>query len=86
MATYATREYDVLNLVIANKDEMEVAEIILMEYASATLGSIKIKNMLAIVRYLNLDIVFKADVFLIQTKRKLGQKGNERLTVKSLTY
>lgn len=35
---------------------MEVAEIILMEYASAILGSIKIKSMLAIVRYLNLDI------------------------------
>lgn len=46
-----------MDLIINNKDEMEVMEIILTGCANAILGSTLVKNMLATVRYIKLDIV-----------------------------
>lgn len=46
-----------MDLIITNKDEMEVMEIILTGCANAILGSILVKIMLVTVRYIKLDIV-----------------------------
>ena len=53
----ATRKHGFLDLIITNKDRMEVMEISLMGCTRAILRSITIKNVLAVVRYVNLDIV-----------------------------
>lgn len=47
MVDYVTWECGFLDLIIINKDEVEVTEIILMEHANAISASIILKNMLA---------------------------------------
>lgn len=54
-----------LDLVTTNRDEMEVMEIILMGCVSAILEAIIMKNMLVTVRFVSLDIVYRADSFFI---------------------
>lgn len=54
-----------LDLVIINRDEMEVMEIILMGCVSVILEVIIMKNMLVIVRFVSLDFVYRVDFFFI---------------------
>ena len=53
----ATGGCDVMDLILTNKDETEVMEIVLTGCANAILGSLVMKNMLATVRYMKLDII-----------------------------
>ena len=57
MVNKATRECGFLDLFIANTDVVEVMETSLMGWTRAILRSITIKNTLAMVRYVYLDIV-----------------------------
>lgn len=57
MVNKATRECGFLDLIITNKDVVEVMETSLMGWTRAILRSITIKNTLAMVRYVYLDIV-----------------------------
>ena len=53
----ATGGCDVMDLILTNKDETEVMEIVLTGCANAILGSLVMTNMLATVRYMKLDII-----------------------------
>ena len=57
MVNKASREHGFLDLIIANKDVVEVMETSLMGWTRAILRSITIKNTLTMVRYVYLDIV-----------------------------
>ena len=57
MVNKASRERGFLDLIIANKDVVEVMETSLMGWTRAILRSITIKNTLTMVRYVYLDIV-----------------------------
>lgn len=52
-----TGDCDVMDLIVTSKDETEVMEIVLTACANAILGPPVMKNMLATVRYIKLDIV-----------------------------